>query len=44
MARKIIVRTGDNSVMLEETETANEEELRSLVKDNPNLLPAENSG
>ena len=40
MARKMIVQTGDNSQhILEETEATNEEELRSLVKDNPDLLP-----
>ena len=44
LARKMILRTGNNSVMLEETEAANEEELRSLVKDNPNLLPVEEFG
>ena len=45
MARKMIVRTGDESQhILEETEAANEEELRSLVKDNPDLLPIEEFG
>ena len=40
MSRKIIVRTGDNSShLLEEASVPNEEELRSLVKDNPDLLP-----
>ena len=45
MARKIIVRTSDNSShLLEETSVSNEEELRSLVKDNPDLLPIEEFG
>ena len=45
MARKMIVRTGDESQhILEETEATNEEELRSLVKDNPDLLPIEEFG
>ena len=45
MARKMIVRTGDASQhILEETEATNEEELRSLIKDNPDLLPIEEFG
>ena len=45
MARKMIVQTGDKSQhILEETEATNEEELRSLVKDNPDLLPIEEFG
>ena len=45
MARKMIVRTGDECQhILEETEATNEEELRSLVKDNPDLLPIEEFG
>ena len=45
MARKMIVRTADESQhILEETEATNEEELRSLIKDNPDLLPIEEFG
>ena len=45
MARKMIVRTGDASQhILEETEATNEEELRSLIKDTPDLLPIEEFG
>ena len=41
----MIVQTGDKSQhILEETEATNEEELRSLVKDNPDLLPIEEFG
>jgi len=45
VARKMIVRTGDASQhILEETKATNEEELRSLIKDNPDLLPIEEFG
>ena len=45
MPRKIIVTTPDNAThLLDEAPVANEEELRSLVKDNPDLLPLEEFG
>jgi hypothetical protein len=41
----MIVRTGDNgSHLLEQASVVNEEELRSLVKENPDLLPVEEFG
>lgn len=45
MPRKIIVTTADKTThLLDEALVANEEELRSLVKDNPDLLPLEEFG
>ena len=44
MPRKMIFRSGSSSYLLEEGRAANEEELRSLVKDNPDLLPVEEFG
>ena len=45
MPRKIIVTTPDNAThLLDEAPVANEEELCSLVKDNPGLLPIEEFG
>ena len=45
MPRKIIIRSGDGPPdILEEIEAANEEELRSLIKEHPDLLPVEEFG
>ena len=45
MPRKIIVTTADKAThLLDEIPVANEEDLRSLVKDNPDLLPLEEFG
>jgi RecB family endonuclease NucS len=45
MPRKMIVKvTGGENQLLEETAASNEEELRELVKSNPDLIPVEEFG